>query len=76
MSLQEGIVPIEWKETSIIPLLKRLKKQVRNHMVDFLSKFKLIKTSQRGFLTARSCLTNLICFFEETSKWADEGSQQ
>ena len=30
MSLQEGIVPLEWKEANIIPLIiqKRLKKQV------------------------------------------------
>ena len=29
MSLQEGIVPLEWKEANIIPLLKkRFKKQV------------------------------------------------
>ena len=29
MSLQEGIVPLEWKESNIIPLLtKRFKKQV------------------------------------------------
>ena len=25
-------------------------------------------------LTARSCLTNLLCFFEEITKWVDEGS--
>ena len=29
MTLQEGIVPLEWKEANIIPLFnKRLKKQV------------------------------------------------
>ena len=29
MSLQEGIVPLEWKETNMIPLFKkRFKKQV------------------------------------------------
>ena len=29
MSLQEGIVPLEWKEANIIPLLKKMfKKQV------------------------------------------------
>ena len=30
--------------------------------------------SQHGFLKARSCLTNLICFFEEITKWVDDGS--
>ena len=43
-------------------------------MVDFLTKVKLINTSQHRFLKARSCLTNSICFFEEITKWVDEGS--
>ena len=43
-------------------------------MVDFLVKHKLINTSQHGFLKARSCLTNLLCFLEEITKWVDDGS--
>ena len=43
-------------------------------MMDFLVKHKLINTSQHGFLKARSCLTNLLCFFEEITKQVDEGS--
>ena len=43
-------------------------------MMDFLMKHKLINLSQHGFLKARSCLTNLLCFFEEITKWVDEGS--
>ena len=88
MSLQEGIVPLEWKEANIIPLLKKgsrnksvnyrpvsltsvicklLEAIIRDHMMDFLIKHKLINPSQHGFLKARSCLTNLLCFFEEIS---------
>ena len=95
MSLQEGIVPLEWKEANIIHLFKkRFKKQVciyrpvsltsvicklletiiTDHMMDFLIKHKLINTSQHGFLKARSCLTNLLCYFEEITKWVDDGS--
>ena len=95
MSLQEGIVPLEWKEANIIPLLKKgsrnksvnyrpvsltsvicklLETINRDHMIDFLVKHKLINPSQHGFLKARSCLTNLLCFFEEITKWVDEGS--
>ena len=37
-------------------------------------KHKLINTSQHGFLKARSCLINLLCFFEEITKWVDDGS--
>ena len=43
-------------------------------MMDFLVKHKLINTSQHGFLKARSCLRNLVCFFEEITKWVDDGS--
>ena len=95
MSLQEGIVPLEWKEANIIPLFKKgsrnksvnyrpvsltsvirklLETIIRDHMMDFLVKHKLINTSQHGFLKARSCLTNLLCFFEEITKWVDDGS--
>ena len=45
---------------------------IRDHMMDFLIKHKLINPSQRGFLKARSCLTNLLCFFEEITKWVDD----
>ena len=95
MSLQEGIVPLGWKEANIIPLFKKgsrnksvnyrpvsltsvickvLETIIRDHMMDFLIKHKLINPSQHGFLKARSCLTNLLCFFEEITKWVDEGS--
>ena len=43
-------------------------------MMDFLVKHKLINTSQHGFLKARSCPINLLCFFEEITKWVDDGS--
>ena len=43
-------------------------------MVEFLVKHKLINTSQHGFLKARLCLTNLLCFFKEIIKWVDDGS--
>ena len=37
-------------------------------------KHKLINPSQHGFLKSRSCLTHLLCFFEEITKWVNEGS--
>ena len=43
-------------------------------MEEFLVKHKLINTSQHGFLRARSCLTNPLCFLEEITKWVDDGS--
>ena len=43
-------------------------------MVEFLVKHKLINTTQHGFLKARSCLINLLCFLEEITNWVDDGS--
>ena len=43
-------------------------------MMDFIFKHKLINPSQHGFLKAKSCLTNLLCFLEEITKWVDYGS--
>ena len=96
MSLQDGIVPLEWKEANIIPLFKNgqsrnksvnyrpvsltsvicklLEAIIRDHIMDFLITHTLINPSQHGFLRARSCLTNMLCFFEEITKWVDEGS--
>ena len=69
LSLEEGIVPPEWKE-NITPLFKKgsrnkpenyrlvsltsvvcklLETLIRDHMVEFLVKHKLINTSQHGF---------------------------
>ena len=95
LSLEEGIVPLEWKEANIIPLFKKgsrnksensrpvslisvicklLERLIKDHLVDFLVKNKLINPSQHGFLKARSRLTNMLYFFEDVTKWVDEGS--
>ena len=95
LSLEEGIVPLEWKEANIIPLFKKgsrnksenyrpvsltsvicklLERLIKDHMVDFLVKNKLINPSQHGFFKARSCLTNMLCFLEDVTKCLDEGS--
>ena len=48
---------------------KLLETLIRGHMVEFLVKHKLINTYEHGFLKARSCLTNLLCFLcEEITK--------
>ena len=86
LSLEEGIVPSEWKEGNITPLFKKgsrnkpenyrpvsltsvvcklLETLIRDYLVEFLVKYKLINTSQHGFLKARSCLTNLLCFLKK-----------
>ena len=56
-------------------LCKLLETLIRDRMLEFLVKHKLINTSQHGFLKARSCLANLLCSFKEITKWVDDGSQ-
>ena len=58
--------------TSVIS--KLLERLIKDHMVEFLVKHKLLNSSQHGFLKARSCLTNMLCFLEEITKWIDVGS--
>ena len=58
--------------TSVI--CKLLERLIKDHMVEFLVKHKLLNSSQHGFLKARSCLTNMLCFLEEITKWIDVGS--
>ena len=86
MSLQEVIIPLEWKKSKHHSFIqKRLKKKsvnytpvsltsvicklletiIRDHMLDFLINHTLVNPSQHGFLKARSCLTNLVCFLRK-----------
>ena len=60
--------------TSVI--CKLLERLIKDHMVDFLVRHKLLNSSQHGFLKARSCLTNMLCFLEEITKWTDKGSPE
>jgi len=46
---------------------------IRDAVVEHLVKNKLIKSSQHGFLKNRSCLTNLLVFFESVTKSVDDG---
>ena len=96
LSVEEVIVPSEWKEANITPLFKKgsrnkpenyrpvsltpvvcklLETLIREHMVEFLVKHNLINTSQHGFLKARSCLTNLLCFWKKLQSGQMTGHQ-
>ena len=67
--------PENYRPVSLTSVVcKLLETLITDHMVEFLVKHKLINTSQHGFLKARSCLTNLLCFSEEITKWVDDGS--
>ena len=65
--------PENYRPVSLTSVVcKLLETLIRDHMVEFLAKHKLINISQHGFLKARSCLTNLLCFLEEIAKWVDD----
>ena len=67
--------PENYRPVSLTSVVcKLLETLIRDHMVEFLVKHKLINTSQHGFLKARLCLINLLCFFGEITKWVDDGS--
>ena len=89
-SLEESIVSSEWKEANMnMPFKKGLRNKpenyrsvsltlvvcklletlIRDRMMEFLVKHKI-----NGFLKARSCLTNMLCFLEEITKWVDDAS--
>ena len=55
-------------------ICKLLERLIKDHLVDFLVKNKLINPSHHGFLKARSCLTYKLCCLEDVTKWVDEGS--
>ena len=58
--------PQNYRPVSLISVVcKLLEPLIRDHMVEFLVKHNLINTSQRGFLKARSCLTNHLCFLKK-----------
>ena len=57
---------VNYKPVSLTSVIcKLLETIIRDHMMDFLVKHKLINPSQHGFLKARSCLTNLLCFLRK-----------
>ena len=58
--------------TSVI--CKLSKRLIKNHIVDFFVRHKLLNSSQHEFLKLSSCLTNMLCILEEITKWIDEGS--
>ena len=57
--------------TSIIS--KLLERIVKESLVKHLDKYSLIRKSQLGFTSGKSCLSNLLEFFEEVTKILDKG---
>ena len=51
--------------TSVI--CKLLERLINDHVVDFLVRHKLLNPYLNGFLKAKSCLTNMLCFLNKIS---------
>ena len=49
-----------------------MEKFLRERIYDHLERCSLIRDSQHGFVKGKSCLKNLIEFFEEVTKYVDE----
>ena len=56
--------------TSVV--CKEMERIVKNNRVDHLNEYNVIKGSQHGFTSGRSCLINLLEFFEEVYERIDE----
>src|SRR6218665_3866993 len=86
-SMQTGDVPREWRDALIVPLFKKgnrpvsltsvvckvMERIVKDNVVEHLNEYNVINGSQHGFTRGRSCLTNLLEFFEEVYDRIDEG---
>ena len=93
-SLDDGIVPDDWRNANVTPLFKKgarnltsnyrpvsltsilckvLESHIRSSIVGHLKRYKLIKETQHGFLSGKSCLTNLLEFLELVTKYVDQG---
>ena len=57
--------------TSIV--VKLLERIIRNRICEFLQAQGFFNSSQHGFLKGRSCLTNLLAFFDRVTQLLDEG---
>jgi Reverse transcriptase (RNA-dependent DNA polymerase) len=67
--------PENYRPVSLTSIIgKMLESIVKDHIVNHLNKFNLIKSSQHGFTKGRSCLTNLLEFFETVTKELDQGN--
>ena len=94
-SLNEGLVPSDWKLANVTPIFKKgskfepgnyrpvsltsilckvMESILRDAMIEHLKDNKLIFSSQHGFVNRRSCLTNLLEYFEKVSELIDQGN--
>ena len=54
-------------------IFKMVESLLKDSIVKHLNENKLIRDSQHGFMSGRSCLTNLLEYLEALTKWVDSG---
>ena len=66
--------PGNYRPVSLTSVVGKLLESVlRDRIYDHLERYSLIQDSQHGFVRGKSCLTSLIGFFEEVTRYVDEG---
>jgi len=67
--------PENYRPVSLTSIVgKMLESIIKDHMTEHLTRFQLIRSTQHGFTKGRSCLTNLLNFFEDVTKEMDVGN--
>jgi len=46
---------------------------IRDAIVQYMEANQLLKDSQHGIRTSRSCLTNILVFLDKITEWVDQG---
>ena len=52
---------------------KLMESIIRDEIVQYLEANQLLKDSQHGFRSGRSCLTNILVFLDKITEWVDQG---
>ena len=69
-----GAVPGNYRPVSLTCVLcKVLESIIRDGLVDYLESAGIIRDIQHGFRKGRSCLRNLLCFFDQVTGLVDNG---
>ena len=68
-------VPGNYRPVSLTShVCKIMESILRDYIVEHLSRFKLVRSSQHGFMSGRSCLSNLLLFLDKVTGYVDQGS--
>ena len=66
--------PSNYRPVSLTSIIcKVMETLIKDHMMDFLLRYNLLRVSQHGFLPKKSCLSNLLEFLEVITKVMDDG---